>query len=1169
MSDSRILSVKPIIHYPRVAQVGKTYLMTIDLEVEEESEWQYDEEEYPVYCTVESELFSSKPVSEPFIVLHRFGGSYGEARFLLTAVAEERYGNLKVALTNAWGVSIKTINLEQVQLLLKEMPHPITDIEIGAKTVDPLLTTSKKPIAKSEKMKEEPETSPISVGFALIITSLSVEYCAVRDHLTDLREEVHPLGTVYERGQFTDLGRSWKVGIIQIGLGVEAALNAERAISYFKPDIILSVGLAGGLKDVALGDVVVGSKIYRYTSSKEQQLLIPNFPTEISKSDKQQGSDEIKATFYPQPIVRSLAPKLEQLARLESAKGEWFNRCNSKSETRQQESTKNNIRSPESLSESELFNSDNLVSELNDLEQVTSGLSINQSRRDKIEALIEQNSEETVEKDSNSSRPRVFIAPIAVGDKVIALTQFEVFQFLREHYRDAAIAIEIGGLSLLAALQVNPNITSIVVRGISDLIGSKSGMKQSEFQEIAARNASAFAFDILAKWKPTHNPNLLFEQLRVHCRDKIIAQHSSIRLLSGQEIKADQLYVDVWLLNRQSRTVMVSQESMLETFDLRSDRLGLGDRIIQSPGFNVANTESKLLILGKPGAGKTSFLKHLAAAWCNGRFHPDLIAVFIELRRIKSKKWKLLNAICDELDIQDQKEVRALLEKGKFLLLMDGIDVTSTEELRQRVKNEIEEIARRYPKNRFILTSRTQVIESIPYDFTVVEVAYFNEYQVEAFVKNWFRGTGQDEVTIAQRWEAFSVAMDRNTALKELTATPVLLALICLVLQDEGEIPAQASLLYERGVRLLLQKWNDSKAVDEWGIGAAVYRQLTVEQKEHLLMQIAANKFEDPNNFVLFEESDLARQIVEHLELTNRSDGRAILKSIEAQHGLLIERADELWSFSHLTFQEHFATKWLLGLSITELSQKITDEKWQKIIRQLVTSQGQSDRFLKLIKQSIDLDIARNHKVQEFLGWVFTKSQSVKLTYRHSSIRAFYFDLSLSLILSSEYGVGLAYNTAIHAEFSLARHLNPDLELDFNHVRINDLGFDYFLCSALNVITGVAIGIVDEIYTSHQIDNDFKERFQILLNELPEEEDLMEEWIVDNEIEWMEELRSIIITHRNIGHYWEFSEIQLNLLQKYYDANEFLVELLKIGNSVSTEARQEIEENLLLPIDEL
>ena len=118
MTDlSRAIAVKPIITYPREAQVGKTYLMTIDLQPEENFEWQYDEEEYPIYCSVDTDLFSSKPVGEPVVVLHRFGGSYGEAKFLLTAFCRETTGEIRVTLVNKWGVLIKSLKLESISII--------------------------------------------------------------------------------------------------------------------------------------------------------------------------------------------------------------------------------------------------------------------------------------------------------------------------------------------------------------------------------------------------------------------------------------------------------------------------------------------------------------------------------------------------------------------------------------------------------------------------------------------------------------------------------------------------------------------------------------------------------------------------------------------------------------------------------------------------------------------------------------------------------------------------------------------------------------------------------------------------------------------------------------------------------------------------------------------
>ena len=121
MSDTQQLplSVQPVISYPRQAMVGKTYLMTIELKSSEDNgEWLYEEEEYPIYCMVDcSPLFSIKPVGEPAVVLHRFGGSYGPAKFLLTAAQQEMEGEIRITLVNKWGIPVRVLNLNDIQIL--------------------------------------------------------------------------------------------------------------------------------------------------------------------------------------------------------------------------------------------------------------------------------------------------------------------------------------------------------------------------------------------------------------------------------------------------------------------------------------------------------------------------------------------------------------------------------------------------------------------------------------------------------------------------------------------------------------------------------------------------------------------------------------------------------------------------------------------------------------------------------------------------------------------------------------------------------------------------------------------------------------------------------------------------------------------------------------------
>ncbi len=246
---------------------------------------------------------------------------------------------------------------------------------------------------------------------AVILTALPIEYNAVRASLTDLSEETHPLGSVYERGQFLSGDSSWEVGIVEIGAGnIRAALETQSAIEYFDPDVMLFVGVAGGIKDVRLGDVVAATKVYAYEAGKA------------------------KKKFEPRPSMGISHFRMVHRARAEARKDDWLRR----------------LPTP-------------LVTPV----------------------------------------PQAFVGPIAAGEKVVADTRSSVYTFLRSNYGDA-LAVEMEGYGFLEASYTNPQINAMVICGISDLINRKHETDAEGFQEVAARHASAFAYEILAKIYPVN-----------------------------------------------------------------------------------------------------------------------------------------------------------------------------------------------------------------------------------------------------------------------------------------------------------------------------------------------------------------------------------------------------------------------------------------------------------------------------------------------------------------------------------------------------------------------------------------------------------------------------------------------------------------------------------------
>lgn len=681
----------------------------------------------------------------------------------------------------------------------------------------------------------------------------------------------------------------------------------------------------------------------------------------------------------------------------------------------------------------------------------------------------------------------------------------------------------------------------------------------------------------------------LVQKFRDRIRPHLQTRCGTMRVLDmSQPIGLDDIYTSVNILEKITGRRRLELSELLRNASAEQvERFGLGAvREERVPGLVAVEKYSKLMILGKPGAGKTTFLKHLAIQCIGGRFQPQRVPIFITLKEFAESQDRpdLPEYIRSYLESTKFEAIRELLDRGNALILLDGLDEIREADV-SHVLRQIQQLSERYHRNQFVVTCRIAAREYTFEQFTEVEVADFNDEQIADFSSKWFRNR-EDEV----KGDRFLKQLKAYPPIKELATSPLLLILLCLVFEDSGDFPTNRSELYQNGVDVLLKKWDVKRNIER----DQIYKKLALKRKEDLLSQIAYRTFKAGNYF--FKQKDLERQIREFIEnLPGASideqelelDSEMVLKSIEAQHGLFVERARRIYSFSHLTFHEHFTTNYIVSrcnpISIDDpllnrLVSHLTERRWREVFLLIVEAIPDANYLLRLMKRETDVLISGEPYLQSFLEWVDKKAKTVPSSRKQTELRLFYFNTETSLRNNnlSKTQAELAFifinSVAMYHPFA------PDSNiLGFFQVRFDfetSLVLDHVLVLALNYASENCLaGISRRGYFPFNIGNKkLKQKLKALWQKLPDERTGIEEfrnWWKDNGSKWTQELRLIMNNDRNLAHDWKFSDEQIAKLQKYYYANLLLIDCLDKDYYISRNVQKEIKETLLLPIAEI
>ncbi|GAB4213518.1 MAG: SUMF1/EgtB/PvdO family nonheme iron enzyme [Roseiflexaceae bacterium] len=386
-----------------------------------------------------------------------------------------------------------------------------------------------------------------------------------------------------------------------------------------------------------------------------------------------------------------------------------------------------------------------------------------------------------------------------------------------------------------------------------------------------------------------------------------------------------------------------------------------------------------LVLLGDPGSGKTTVLRHLALGFALPRLEaggPEAepldaelawrgtlpLPILLQLRRLAEELHSppadagpLLTHLERTLsgDRHDAlaQHLLARLEAGSVLVLCDGLDEVPDDRHRAWTAQAVTLFQSRFPRSRVVLTSRIYAYRGaceLPPPFQVATLQGLEPEAQDDFIQRWYRAAllggehapTEQEAAAAAKAHDLTEALARRPRLREIGANPLLLTMMALVHLHRLRLPQQRAALYDECLHLLLEQWEQRRADGPAGLAATLG--LPEQTNRLALLQPIAYQLQQcgreearqselrdwllPRFLDLQRDPDAAKALI----------GR-FLSFLEGRSGLLLARdIQDRYAFPHRTLQEYLVARELIHQGMPAATVEVLRHRhataWREVI---------------------------------------------------------------------------------------------------------------------------------------------------------------------------------------------------------------------------------------------